>query len=194
MHKPLGYHKSRSWRLDNHLVIFWLIWSKIASKKLPSLAIFVGKKHENICTWQFFVPFLEWLSDPFKGLSDLQLGDEKGTLNHLVYRIPNRSKVWMWTTEKKSKQLTDRRSQMEEIRKTLKKLHPWKLTCPLKSDYSSREYIFNHRFFRGHVSFQGSMVCCLGISNCWWCSLKPTVNPIRCLPYRLVSQIFSWGW
>ena len=27
---------------------------------------------------------LGWLSDPFKGLSDLQLGDEKGTLNHLV--------------------------------------------------------------------------------------------------------------
>ena len=26
--------------------------------------------------------FLGWLSDPFKGLSDLQLGDEKGTLNH----------------------------------------------------------------------------------------------------------------
>ena len=25
--------------------------------------------------------FLGWLSDPFKGLSDLQLGDEKGTLN-----------------------------------------------------------------------------------------------------------------
>ena len=29
--------------------------------------------------------FLGWLSDPFKGLSDLQLGDEKVTLNHLVY-------------------------------------------------------------------------------------------------------------
>ena len=28
--------------------------------------------------------FLGWLSDPFKGLSDLQQGDEKGTLNHLV--------------------------------------------------------------------------------------------------------------
>ena len=28
--------------------------------------------------------FLGWLSDPFKGLSDLQLGDEKGTLNHLA--------------------------------------------------------------------------------------------------------------
>ena len=27
--------------------------------------------------------FLGWLSDPFKGLSDLQLGDEKVTLNHL---------------------------------------------------------------------------------------------------------------
>ena len=30
------------------------------------------------------VTFLGWLSDPFKGLSDLQLGDEKVTLNHLV--------------------------------------------------------------------------------------------------------------
>ena len=27
--------------------------------------------------------FLGWLSDPFKRLSDLQLGDEKVTLNHL---------------------------------------------------------------------------------------------------------------
>ena len=34
--------------------------------------------------WQFFVTFLGWLSDPFKGLSDLQLGDENVTLNHLV--------------------------------------------------------------------------------------------------------------
>ena len=36
---------------------------------------------------------LGWLSDPFKGLSDLQLGDEKVTLNHLAHlfnicRIP----------------------------------------------------------------------------------------------------------
>ena len=28
--------------------------------------------------------FLGWLSDPFQLLSDLQLGDEKVTLNHLV--------------------------------------------------------------------------------------------------------------
>ena len=34
---------------------------------------------------KFFVTFLGWLSDPFKWLSDLQLGDEKVTLNHLVY-------------------------------------------------------------------------------------------------------------
>ena len=33
------------------------------------------------------VTFLGWLSDPFKGLSDLQLGDEKGTLNHLASNI-----------------------------------------------------------------------------------------------------------
>ena len=30
------------------------------------------------------VTFLGWLSDPFKWLSDLQLGDQKVTLNHLV--------------------------------------------------------------------------------------------------------------
>jgi len=29
------------------------------------------------------VAFLGWFSDPFKWLSDLQLGDEKVTLNHL---------------------------------------------------------------------------------------------------------------
>ena len=35
-------------------------------------------------SWQFFVAFLGWLSDHFQWLSDLQLGDEKVTLNHLV--------------------------------------------------------------------------------------------------------------
>ena len=29
------------------------------------------------------VTFWGWLSDPFEGLSDLQLGDKKVTLNHL---------------------------------------------------------------------------------------------------------------
>ena len=31
------------------------------------------------------VTLLGWLSDPVKGLSDLQLGDEKVNLNHLVH-------------------------------------------------------------------------------------------------------------
>ena len=30
-------------------------------------------------------PFLGWLSEPLERLSDLQLGDEKVTLNHLVW-------------------------------------------------------------------------------------------------------------
>ena len=38
----------------------------------------------KINSWWFKVTFLGWLSDPFKGLSDLQLGDQKVTLNHLV--------------------------------------------------------------------------------------------------------------
>ena len=40
---------------------------------------------KSLCTWQFFVTFLGWLSDPYRCLSDLQLGDENVTLNHLVY-------------------------------------------------------------------------------------------------------------
>ena len=35
-------------------------------------------------------------------------------------------------------------------------IHPRKLTCPLKRDYCSREYIFQPLISRGHVSFQGS--------------------------------------
>ena len=48
----------------------------IASKKSPQF--------KTMCQVIQFVTFLGWLSDPFKGLSDLQLGDEKVTLNHLV--------------------------------------------------------------------------------------------------------------
>ena len=42
------------------------------------------KKKRKTSTWQFFVTFLGWLSDPFQRLSDLQLGDQKVTLNHLA--------------------------------------------------------------------------------------------------------------
>ena len=35
-------------------------------------------------------------------------------------------------------------------------LHPWKLTCPQKRDYFSREYIFQPLIFRGHsLVFRG---------------------------------------
>ena len=43
-----------------------------------------GNWMENSWTWQFFVTFLGWLSDPFRWLSDLQLGDEKVTWKKLV--------------------------------------------------------------------------------------------------------------
>ena len=36
-------------------------------------------------------------------------------------------------------------------------MHLPKLTCPLKRDDFSREYIFQPLIFRGHVSFQGSI-------------------------------------
>ena len=49
-------------------------------------------------TWQFFVPFLGWLSDLLERLSDLQLGDEKVTLNNLVYdiRVSTRGNDPIW--------------------------------------------------------------------------------------------------
>ena len=37
------------------------------------------KKTKSKHSWQFFVTFLVWLSDPFQWSSDLQLGDEKVT-------------------------------------------------------------------------------------------------------------------
>ena len=40
--------------------------------------------------------FLGWLSDPFQWLSDLQLGDEKVTLNHLLEALPPTPIVAWW--------------------------------------------------------------------------------------------------
>ena len=64
------------------------------SKHLQQIKAWQWRKHTSnllmkltMISWQFFVPFLGWLSDPFKGLSDLQLGDEKGTLNHQAFPI-----------------------------------------------------------------------------------------------------------
>ena len=46
------------------------------------LGVLGWKKH-----WWFNVRFFGWLGDPFKGLSELQLGDKKATLNQLEKKI-----------------------------------------------------------------------------------------------------------
>ena len=51
--------------------------------KFQTFCRFSYRIYEKIWTWQFFVTFLGWLSDPFQWLSDLHLRDEKVTLNHL---------------------------------------------------------------------------------------------------------------
>ena len=51
---------------------------------IVNLDHFPKVRFETTTSWQFFVPSLGWLSDPFKWLSDLQLGDEKVTLSHLA--------------------------------------------------------------------------------------------------------------
>ena len=53
-----------------------------------------GSEWQNC--WCFFVTFLGWLSNPFQWLSDLQLGDEKVTLNHLVVGVFFVIKIDRW--------------------------------------------------------------------------------------------------
>ena len=48
-----------------------------------------GTEQNTTSTWWFKMTFLGWLSDPFKGLSDLQLGDQQVTLNPLVQVLWN---------------------------------------------------------------------------------------------------------
>ena len=55
-----------------------------------------GEPRKTSGTWRFKLTFLGWLSDPFKGLSDLQLGDEKGTLNHLVVILDVKVSFFWW--------------------------------------------------------------------------------------------------
>ena len=47
----------------------------------------ISRIQTQTCSWQFFVTCLGWISDPLKWLSDLQLGDEKVTLNHLAITL-----------------------------------------------------------------------------------------------------------
>ena len=62
-------------------------------------------------------------------------------------------------------------------------VHPWKLTCPQKRDYFSREYIFQPLIFRGHVSFQG---CTLKNpsekTRVWYQEATKNVFLVKCRP------------
>ena len=64
------------------------------------------------------------------------------------------------SSERKSREKTVparmRRKKQANWPHDVQPLHPRKLTCPLKRDYFSREYIFQPLIFRGHVSFHGS--------------------------------------
>ena len=52
----------------------------------------------------------------------------------LLDAIMDMAEVWRW----------------ENVGVAVGKLHPWKVTCPLKRDYFNRKYIFQPLIFRGH--------------------------------------------
>ena len=67
-------------------------WRKFETPRPPQLILRSGnpqmslkKKDKDFWTWWFKVTFLGWLGDLLERLSDLQLGDEKGTLNQLEH-------------------------------------------------------------------------------------------------------------
>ena len=59
---------------------------EVAKEKLSNFPSCKTCPTKPTTPWQFFVPFLGWLSDLLERLSDLQLGDKKVTLNHLAKR------------------------------------------------------------------------------------------------------------
>ena len=91
---PVKKKKSR-WLPNHHHWLLTMAPGLVSSKSVESveqgenLKINRSSNYQgqfldlNSTPWWFKVTFLGWLSDPFKGISDLQLGDEKGTLNHL---------------------------------------------------------------------------------------------------------------
>ena len=70
----MWHRRSDSFTEKVNIKVAWPFFPEISRKKNGYLAILL-------------VTFLGWLSAPFKWLSDLQLGDEKVTLNHLVISI-----------------------------------------------------------------------------------------------------------
>ena len=80
-------------------------------------------------------------------------------------------------------------------------VHPWKLTCRLKSDYCSREYIFQPLIFKGHVSFQGSNFSEV-VSWFGWDFMPTLIPPLSTKPQAtqpFLSQLLTFlgpflGW
>ena len=66
-----------------------LPFHKRTTKKRSTAWDLQTKGYNKKWTWQVVVTFVGWLSDPFQWLSDLQLGDEKVTLNHLGWNGSN---------------------------------------------------------------------------------------------------------
>ena len=70
-----------------------------------------------------------------------------------------------------------------DLEKHPKVVHPGKLTCPLKTDYFNRKYIFQPSIFRGHVSFR----------ECSY--FKWTCGPLHQMKLvGVIYSIFMWNY
>ena len=82
-----------TWKRDHLMgcsVCRWLTIATVTVEKnslMPIFGVEHFKKKWNPSAWQFFVTFLGWLSDLLERLSDLQRGDKKVKLNHLVVYV-----------------------------------------------------------------------------------------------------------
>ena len=74
----------------------------------------------------------------------------------------------------------------------LHKLHPRKLTCPLKRDYFNRKYIFQPLIYRGHVSFPGSTVASRKSACLFLTSNVSKKSMITCLCNWQNKRSSSW--
>ena len=63
---------------------WWPTWNTNETQRVGENQGFLNFRWKILSTRWFNVTFLGWLSDPLEWLGDLQLGDEKVTLNHLV--------------------------------------------------------------------------------------------------------------
>ena len=100
-----------------------------------------------------------------------------------------------WLTWICSAMMLGKKNSNIKIFKHTCELHPGKLTCPLKRDYFSREYIFQPLIFMGYVSFREGTIY-LGIMAE---SINIILNKSKCgfiIDPGMVQTIPSWinGW